>query len=403
MTKEYALVNGHLLTITQGVIEEGSIWVKEGKIHAIGAHLDLPENLKKIDLKGAWVTPGLIDAHTHISNFGEPGMMRAIATSDGNEMTKPVTPAVRAIDALYPFDPAIKKVRNAGITTACTLPGSGNLIGGRSVVYKLRGRTVEEMVIPGKEQMKMALGENPKTNYAQRHVIYTRMGNAEQMREALYDAVTYAEQKEEAEKKGDYFAKDINKEALLPVVKGEMRCRIHSHRADDIMTAVRISEEFGLKFSIEHCTEGYKIKDFLAEKNVQAVVGPIGMTPYKQEIWGMRLENAGELVKAGVRICLTSDTSSHTCYLPLEVGILTAYGLPEEEAFKALTINPATLLGIEDRVGSLEVGKDADIAVFTGHPLLNTTRCKMTIIDGEIFHDEVQDSYLELDYASFQA
>lgn len=400
--KTYALTNAKILTIANGIIENGSILIEDGKIADLGAQLDLPAGTETIDLAGKWVIPGLIDPHTHISNFPEPRMMGARSAYDGNEMTKPVVPATRARDALNPFDPAIKKVRNAGFTTVCTLPGSGNLIGGTGVVYKLRGRSAEEMIIPGKEQMKFALGENPKSNYSERNMIYTRMGNAAQMREALYNAVVYKEKKEDAAKRGDYFAKDFSMEALVPVVSGEMFCRIHSHRSDDILTAVTIAEEFGLKFSIEHCTEGYKIKNILAEKGVKAVVGPMLMEPYKQEIWQLRLENAGELVEAGVEICLTADTSSHTCYLPQQAGTLTAYGLDHDYALKAITLNPAKLLGIDNQVGSLEVGKDADIAVFDGDPLLNTTRCQMTIIDGKIYFDQAQDSLLEIDYTAFQ-
>lgn len=402
MTKnKLAIINGRLMTITNGVIEKGSLLIEDGKIAAIGADIAIPGDAEVIDVQGQVVMPGLIDAHTHISNFSEPGMNKSVASHDGNEATKPITPGVRAEDAINPFEPAIKKVRNAGFTTVCTLPGSANLIGGTGIVFKLRGRSAEEMIIPGTEQMKMALGENPKTCFQERHLIKTRMGNAAVLREALFDAGVYAEKKEEAARKGEYFAGDFNMEALLPVIKGEMRCRIHSHRSDDILTAIKIAEEFGLKYSIEHCTEGYKVKEILAEKGVTAVVGPMRMAPYKQEVWDLRLENAGELAAAGVNICLTADTGSHTCYLPYEAGILVAYGLDEKLALEALTINPARLLAVDHLVGSLEVGKDADIAVFDGHPLSNMTRCRMTIIDGKIYHDRAQDSYLEKDYFSF--
>lgn len=400
--RDFALTNARILTITQGIIEKGSLLVEQGKISALGEKIEIPEGTKTYDLDGAWVLPGLIDAHTHISNFGEPNMMKAVAMFDGNEMSKPITPEVRALDALNPFDPAIKKARNGGITTACTLPGSGNLIGGTGVVYKLRGHSPEEMIYPGKEHMKFALGENPKTNYHPRNVLMTRMGNAAQMRKALFDATVYAEKKADSEKKGEYFAKDFVHEALLPVIEGKMLCRIHSHRADDILTAIRISEEFKLNYAIEHCTEGYKIKDILAEKGVRAVVGPISMSPYKQEVWQMRLENAGELAAAGVEICLTADTASFTYFLPHHVAVMVAHGLAEDKALEAITINPARLLAVDDRVGSLEPGKDADIAVFTGNPLSGCSRCSMTIIDGVIYHEEPCDSVLEIDYKAFQ-
>lgn len=391
------LTHGRLLTITNGIIEDGDLLLRDGKIAAIGSPLEVPDDARVIDLQGATVTPGLIDCHTHISNFSEPRMPSKTAY-DGNEMSDPVTPYVKARDALNPFDPAIRKVRNAGFTTVCTLPGSANIIGGTTVVYKLRGTTAEEMIIPGKEQMKFALGENPKNVYTDRHLIKTRMGNGGVLRRALYEAKVYAEKKADAERKDDFFEKDFAKEALLPVIEGKMRCRIHSHRADDIVTAITVAEEYHLDFSIEHCTEGYKIKDYLAEHLPFAVVGPMLMEPYKQEIWGLRLENAGELVKAGVTVCLTADTSSHTCYLPQQAGTLTAYGLDPQYALRALTLNPATLLGVADRMGSLEVGKDADVAVFTGDPLANMTRCSMCIIDGKIYFEKPQDSYLKLDY-----
>ena len=401
MNTSYALINGKINTVTKGTIENGTILIENGKIKDLAADLVLPDDLETIDLKGAWVIPGLIDAHTHISNFSEPGMLDSKMPWDGNEMSDPVRAHVRAIDALNPFEPAIKKVRNAGFTTVCTLPGSGNLIGGLGVVYKLRGRTAEQMVIPGKEPMKMALGENPKRNYYPKDKIHTRMGNAALLRKTLYDAVVYQEKKQNAEKHGEFFERVFEKEVLLPVINGEKRCRIHSHRSDDIVTAIRIAEEFGLKYSIEHCTEGYKIKDFLAEKEVTAVVGPMMMSPYKNEVWDLRVENCGELVAAGVNVCITADTASHTCYLTNDIGILIAHGLDPVKALEAVTINPARLLEVDDRVGSLEVGKDADIAVFDGDPFSNYSRCQMTIIDGKIYHEEAQDSYLELDYSSF--
>lgn len=399
MPKLWAMSNATLATIANGVIENGTILIRDGKIAALGEEIDLPAETVLLDMKGAWVMPGLIDAHTHISNFPEPRQRGADGIYDGNEMSSPTTPQVRALDALNPFDPAIEKVRNAGFTTCCTLPGSANIIGGTGVVYKLRGETAEEMMIPGKEQMKMALGENPKSVYGgDRHQIMTRMGNAAVLRKTLFDARDYAKRKKAAEEEGKPFEHNFILEALEPVVSGEMFVRIHAHRSDDIMTALRIGEEFNLKFSIEHCTEGYKIKDKLAETGVTCVVGPMIMEPYKQELWGVRLENAGELDAAGVKLCLTADTSSHTCYLPFHVGTLIAYGLSEETAFRALTLHPAELLGIADRTGSLEVGKDADIAVFDGYPFSNMTRCQMTVIDGEIYHDDKTDSLLKLDY-----
>ena len=284
-------------------------------------------------------------------------------------------------------------MREAGFTTLYTGPGSANLIGGTGMAIKLRGRTAEEMAIPGTEAMKMALGENPKRCYgSQKRIPSTRMGNASVMREAFIEAQNYLNKIERAkEEAGDKEPKlpdrNLKLEALGKVLKREMKARIHAHRADDIMTAIRIAEEFNLDYSIEHCTEGYKVADILAEKQVTCVVGPMLMGPSKHELWEVKLETAGILTKAGVRVCLQADSAAATRWLPIHVGLVIKHGMPEEEAFKAVTIYPAELIGIADRVGSLEVGKDADIAIFDGHPFCNFTKCELTMIDGKVWHD----------------
>lgn len=386
-----AIKGGKIITITQGVIEDGVILVENGKITAIGKDVAIPASAKVIDAAGKTVMPGLIDAHSHISLFGEPSVP---ATMDGNEMTSPITAEVRGIDALNPFDPAIPIVRDAGFTTLYTGPGSANLIGGTGMAIKLRGRTAEEMVIPGTEAMKMALGENPKRVYGQgqKKAPSTRMANASVLREALIEAQNYLNKIEQAEadaaagKSAKLPDRNLKLEMIGKVLKRELKARIHAHRADDIMTAIRISEEFNLDYSIEHCTEGYKIADILAEKGVTCVVGPLLMGPAKHELWEVKMETAGILAKAGVHVCLQADTSSATRWLPIHVGLTIKHGMPEAEAFKAVTINAAELLGIADQVGSLEVGKDADIAIFDGHPFCNFTKCELTMIDGEVLH-----------------
>ncbi len=391
-----AIKGGKILTITQGVIEDGVVLVENGKIAAIGKDVAIPEGAKVIDATGKTVMPGLIDAHSHISLFGEPHVP---ATSDGNEVSSPNTAQVRGLDALNPADPAIPMVRDAGFTTLYTGPGSANVIGGTGMAIKLRGRTAEEMVIPGTEAMKMALGENPKRVYGQgqKKAPYTRMANASVLRESLIEAQNYLNKIEFAQaeategKPAKLPDRNLKLEMLGKVLRREMKARIHSHRADDIMTAVRIAEEFNLDYSIEHCTEGYKIADILAEKGVTCVVGPMLMGPSKHELWDVRLETAGVLTKAGVRVCLMADTSSATKWLPIHVGLVVREGMPEEEAFKAVTIYAAELLGIADKVGSLEVGKDADIAIFNGHPFCNFTKCELTMIDGQVWHCTLND------------
>lgn len=385
-----AIKGGKVVTITNGVIENGTVLVENGKIKAVGANIDIPEGYKVVDASGKWVTPGLIDAHSHLSLFGEPYLP---ATMDGNEMTNPITAQIRGIDALNPFDPAIKTVREAGVTTVYTGPGSANIIGGTGMAIKLRGRTAEEMVIPGTEGMKMALGENPKRVYgSKKQMPSTRMGNAAVLREALIKAQNYLDKIERAkeaageDEKPKLPDRDLKLEMLAKVLKREMRARIHCHRADDIITAIRIAEEFNLDYSLEHCTEGYKVADILAEKGVTAVVGPLLMGPSKHELWEVKLETPAILTEAGVRVCIQADTSGATRWLPIHVGIAMRHGLSEEDAFKTVTINPAEFLGIGDRVGSLEEGKDADIVMWDGHPFSNFTSCVMTMIDGKILY-----------------
>lgn len=391
-----AIKNGKLVTITNGTIENGTILIENGKIVAIGKDVAIPEGAQVIDATGKWVTPGLIDAHAHIGLFGEPSIW---ANNDGNEMTAPVTAQLRGIDSLNPQDMAFPMVVAAGVTTVYTGPGSANIIGGTGVAIKLRGRTVEEMVIPGTEGMKMALGENPKRVYGETRKVMpsTRMGNAAVLREALVKAQNYMNKieqaKEEAAKEGKTPKlpdRDLQLEALAKVLRREMKARIHCHRADDIMTAIRIAEEFNLDYVIEHCTEGWKIADILAAKKVRATVGPNLLAAHKMELIDVNHGNAGILAKAGVKVAIQVDSSSETKWLPVHAGIMVREGMPEEEAWKAITINSAEILGIADRVGSLEVGKDADIAIFDGHPMCNFTHCEKTIIDGVVVHDRAK-------------
>lgn len=383
-----ALTNCKAVTIANGILENATILVDEGLIQAVGVDVEIPTDAEVMDLGGKWVTPGFIDAHCHFSAMSEPrtkGM-----GDDGNEVTNPVTAHIRIIDALNPFGIAYEPVRKAGFTTCYTMPGSANVIGGTGIAFKLKnGRCIEDIIIPGTEMMKMALGENPKGAYGgQKKMPMTRMGTGAVLREALFQAKQYSDDLL-AEKEDKKVKRDFKLEALVPVVRGEMRCRIHCHRADDIMTAIRIAEEFGLEYTIEHATEGYKIADILAEKNVTCVVGPMRMIPGKMEVWDCTIENPALLEKAGVEFALTADAETATQWLPEEAGVAMAYGLSEETAFKALTINAAKVLKLDHRIGSLEAGKDADLAIFDGHPLSNMTRCKATMIDGKFWYNEL--------------
>ncbi len=390
-----AIVNGKVHTITRGILEPGTVLVDDGKIAAVGQGLPIPEGTEIVDASGYWVTPGFIDAHSHICIFGEPWVW---AHDDGNEMTNPVTPQVRGVDSLNPDDPSVADVVSAGVTTVFTGPGSGNVIGGTGVAIKLRGRTVDEMVISGTEAMKMALGENPKKVYGdQKKTPSTRMGNAAVLREALVAAANYldkfrqaeeeAQEKAEGSRRPKYPERDLRWEALGKVLRREMKARIHAHRADDILTAIRIAEEFGLDLVIEHATEGYRVAEILAAKQIPCTVGPLHMARFKMELQNFTLENPGILARAGVKVAIQVDEASNTRWLPVHAGMAVRYGMPEEEAFRAVTLNPASILGLENRLGSLEAGKDADIAVWDGHPFATYTKCRTVFIDGRVVFD----------------
>ena len=389
MIQMIAITGGKIVTVANGIIENGTVLVENGKIAGVGKDVFIPTGTKMIDAAGKWVTPGFIDAHTHISTSNEPKTMPA--RYETNEVSNPITAHLRGMDSFNPDDMAIEHARKAGFTTCYTGPGSANIIGGTGFSFKLReAATVQEMAIPGSEHMKMALGENPKRVYGvEGKMPVTRMGNAALMRETLFDAKVYSDDLKKAEQDPAKAPKpNFKLAALVPVVRREMKVRIHAHRADDIVTAVRVSHEFNLDFAIEHCTEGYKILEFLKENNVTAVVGPLTMPPSKMEIWGRKLETPGLMEKAGVNFCLTEDTGSGTKYLPMHVGLCIARGLSETAAFEAVTIRPATLLGLCDRVGTIEVGKDADLAIFDGFPFSNLTLCEKTIIDGEVYSNQ---------------
>lgn len=384
-----AIKGGKVVTITNGIIENGTVLIENGRITAVGpaAEVAVPEGAEVIDAQGKWVTPGLIDAHTHISTFNEPQTMPTSYISyDGNEVSDPVTPHIRGVDALNPRDMAVGIVRAAGVTTCYTGPGSANIVGGTGICFKTKdAKTVFDFIIPGTECMKFALGENPKRVYgSDKKMPVTRMGVGALLRETLFRAKNYSDQRKAAEEDSTKAPKpDFKLDALVPVVRGEMKARIHCHRSDDVVTAVRIAEEYGLDYTIEHCTEGYMITDFLKEHKARVVLGPLAVGPQKMELWNATLRSPAIFEEAEIKdFCIMEDTSSGTKYLPCHIGLSMAHGLSEEMAFLSVTMNPAKLLGIEDRVGSLEVGKDADVAVWSGHPFSNFTLCETTVIDG---------------------
>jgi imidazolonepropionase-like amidohydrolase len=400
-----AIVNGKVMTITQGILEHGTVLVEGGRIVAVGEDVEIPEDAQVYDAAGKVVMPGLIDAHCHVGLFPD-GI--GWEYSDGNEMTDPITPHLRALDAVHPEDPAFKELVAAGVTTVLTGPGSGNLIGGQWVCLKTVPKpSVEQMVLKEPAGMKMALGENPKRVYGeQKKNPSTRMGNAATLRAALVSAQNYLRTWERYEADlikyqdkvdaGDEKAKrpklperDLKLEALGRVLRRELKARVHAHRADDMLTAIRIAEEFNLDLTLEHATEGYKIADILAGKGIPVTAGPILFSRVKYELREMTPKNPGLLAQAGVKVSIQTDESSAVKYLTINAALAVREGMPEEEALKAITINAAEIIGVDDRVGSLEVGKDADLVVFSGHPFDYRTVAELVLVDGQVAYRRV--------------
>lgn len=394
-----AITNGKVMTITQGTLEPGTVLVEGGRIVAVGQEIMIPEDAEVYDATDKVVMPGLIDAHCHVGLFPD-GI--GWEYSDGNELTDPITPHLRALDALHPGDPAFQELAAAGVTTVLTGPGSGNLIGGQWVCIKTVPKpSVEQMVLLEPAGMKMALGENPKRVYGERNKVpSTRMGNAATLRAALVDAQNYLEKwrRYEADlaeyqakaKEGhpdtdppDLPGRDLKLEALGKVLRREMKARIHAHRADDMLTAIRIAEEFDLDLTLEHATEGYKIADILAAKDIAVTAGPILFSRVKYELKEMTPKNPGLMAGAGVKVAIQTDESSAVKYLTINAALAAREGMAEEEALKAITINAAEIIGVDDRVGSLEPGKDADIVVFSGHPFDYRTVAELVLVDGQ--------------------
>jgi len=381
-----ALKNGRVLTMAGKDFEKATILVENGKILDVSSWVTIPEGAEVIDVSGMVVMPGIIDAHAHLGIYeegiGDEG-------EDTNEMTDPVTPHLRAIDAVNPEDKGFEDARENGITAVLTGPGSANVIGGEQIVIKTAGRVVDSMVVKNPAGLKVAFGENPKRVYqAQKKTPSTRMATAALLRENLVKAQNYMKKLErgkEAPDKGP--DRDLKMESLVRVLKGEIPLRAHAHRADDIMTAVRIAEEFNVKIVIEHCTEGHKIADELAKRGIPAVVGPSLTARVKVELKDRTFKTPGILAKAGVTVALMTDHPVIPVhYLPLSAALAVRDGMDEEEALKAITINPARICGVDDRLGSLEKGKDADIVVFDRWPLDVNARVKWVIIDGKIVH-----------------
>ena len=381
--------NGYVKTMTGPDIPCGDVLIENGKIKEVGAGLNAPEGAQIIDAAGRLVTPGIVEAHCHIGLDNE-GM--GWEGHDFNEAVDPVTPHLRAIDSINPMDEAFENAVKAGVTTAVTGPGSANVLGGTFVAIKLYGKRVDDMIVKEPVAMKAAFGENPKRVYSNaKKAPTTRMGTAGVMRETLFKAKRYLEDKETAEKNGEKLPPfDMKMEALIPVLKKEIPLKAHAHRADDIFTSIRIAKEFDLRLTLDHCTDGSLIADELAKEGYPAFVGPSLGQKTKIELLNKSFETPGVLNKAGVNVSIITDAPVIPLqYLPLCAGMAAASGLGYEEAWKAITINPAKANGIADRVGSLEPGKDADVVIFEGDPLKDVAaHAAVTVIDGKIIYSE---------------
>lgn len=372
--------NGTILTMTGEEIKNGMILVDDGKIINVGKDFEVPWGCETIDAGGGYVMPGIIDAHCHIGMF-EDGM--GFEGADGNEATNPITPQMRAIDGINPMDRSFSEAYENGVTCVCTGPGSANVIGGTFAVIKTKGKRIDNMIVKGNAAMKVAFGENPKRVYDEKKQMpSTRMGTAALLRETLYKAVDYMKEKELGK---DDFKTDIKMEALIPVLKKEIPLKAHAHRADDIFTAIRIAKEFDLRLTLDHCTEGHLIVDELSKEAYAAIVGPSMTERSKIELKEMSFETPACLDNAGVKIAIMTDHPVIPVhYLPVCAALAVKSGLSVESALKAITINPAEILGVDDRVGSIEEGKDADIVIFDKHPLDILAKAQCVLIDGEV-------------------
>ena len=379
--------NGNIMTMTGTNYDLGSLLIKDGKIFKIGRNIEVdPSELsEEIDATDCWVMPGLIEAHCHIGITEEK---KGLEGDDCNETKDPITPYIRALDAINPMDSAFHNAISSGITSMMVGPGSSNVVGGQFSFIKADGRCIDDMVVLEPAAMKTGFGENPKGNYAELGMKpTTRMTMAAMLRRELFEAKEYQRHKENAEKNGEESEFDFEKECWLPVLRKEIPIKAHVHRADDILTAIRIAKEFNLDITLDHCTEGHLIAKEIKESGFPAIIGPTLASRSKIEIQNMDFKTAGILFKNGVKVAIMTDHPvSRIQYLPICAGFAAKEGLGIEEGLKAITINAAEICKVADRVGSLEVGKDADIAIFTGNPMEVFTKALFTIINGEVIY-----------------
>jgi len=375
-------------------VDGGTVLIRDGRIDAVGASgdVEVPDGMPVVDATGLWVLPGFVEAHGHVGLWEES---EGWAGQDTNEMTDPNGARLRALDAVNPADVGFADALSGGVTTIVALPGSGNPIGGQTAALKAAGRTVEEMLIREPVSVKSALGENPKRVYGeQKKLPSTRLGVAAVIREAFTKAQNYRAQREYAASDGKPFDRDLTLDTLVRVLDGELPWSQHCHRADDIATAMRLAEEFGYRLIVNHGTEGHLVADLLAERGIPVIIGPLFTTRSKVELRNRSLRNPGRLARAGVQIAITTDhpvVPIH--FLVHQATLAVKEGLDRATALRAITANPAQIMGLDDRVGSLRPGLDGDVVLWSGDPLDVMSRALRVFIAGrEVYsYDEPHD------------
>jgi len=374
-----ALTGAKILTMCGHPLESGTILIKDGRLEAVQADVKIPGGYEIIDTTGKFITPGLIDAHTHLGVYAES---LDWSGEDVNEISNPITPGLDVIDALNPADVGLAEACGGGITTAMVAPGSANPVAGQCLIIKTRPRqSVEQMIVKRHAGLKIAFGENPRRVHGdQKKMPVTRMATASLIRETLQKGRDYLAKQDSKDHKFDYAM-----EAVAKALRKEMPIRAHAHRADDIITALRIAREFELDIIIEHATEGHLIADVLADNKARVVLGPLFVTKGKLEMKESSWLAPALLADRGVKFALMSDHPVvPSKFLTVYAGLAARFGLDADQALRAITIDAADILGLADRIGSIEQGKDADLVVWSDHPLLLAAKPELVIIDGKI-------------------
>jgi imidazolonepropionase-like amidohydrolase len=376
-----AIVGGRVVPGAADPIENATVLITDGVIEAVGANVAVPDGVRTIDASGHWVLPGFVEAHAHVGVHEEG---EGPAGQDTNEMTDPNGARLRALDAINPAERGFADALAGGVTTVVVKPGSGNPIGGQTVAIKTWGRIVDEMIVKSPTSVKSALGENPKRVYGEKKELpSTRQGVAAVIRDAFGKAQDYRAKRDAAASKGDPFDRDPTCEVLVRVLDGELPWCQHTHRADDIATAIRLADEFGYRLIVNHATEGFLLADVLAERQIPCIVGPLFTTRSKVELRERTLANPGRLANAGVLVALTTDHPVVPInFLVHQATLAVKEGMSRDDALRSLTVNPAQMMGLADRVGALEVGRDGDVVIWDGDPLDVMSRARRVFVNG---------------------